>query len=103
MEKKNLKIELEKTLNSLDNIEKAGPNAFFYDRVRLRLENKEPVVVSIAPRRLWQAAACIAALIALNVFVWLRSTGNAESTTADNKDSNPLTQEYFSYLNNTQF
>ena|ERR1700758_2350289 len=92
--------EIEKTLNSLNGIQKPEENPFFYEKVMLRLEKKEAVIVSISPRVIWQAAACFAVLIALNIFVWLRSSNNENFQSQNN---NPIAQEYFSYLNNNQF
>lgn len=102
MENKNINNEVEKTLNSLDNLQKAEANAFLYDKVMMRLENKEAKVVSIAPRLVWQAAACFAVLITLNIFVWTRSANTSETKTQA-ENTNPVAKEYFSYLNTAQF
>lgn len=92
--------EIEKTLNSLDGIQRPEANPFLYKKVMNRLHRKEAVVISITPRVVWQAVACFAIIIALNVFVCLRSNNN-ENTQSEN--SNPIGQEYFSYINNNQF
>ena len=92
--------EIEKTLNSLEGIQKPEENPFLYEKVMNRLTNREATVISIAPHTVWQAAACFAALIALNVFVLIRSNTNENP---QSEKTNPLAQEYFSYLNNDQF
>jgi hypothetical protein len=92
--------EIEKTLNSLEGIQKPEANPFLYEKVMHRLSGKEAIVVAITPRVVWQAAACFAFLIALNVFVLIRSNSNENLQSENN---NPMTQEYFSYLNNDQF
>ena len=103
MEKKDIQNEIEKTLNSLGGLQKAEANAFLYEKVMSRLEKPEAKVVSIAPRIIWQAAACFAALVVLNVFVWTRSAETNETAKTKTENSNPVAQEYFSYLNTTQF
>ncbi len=95
MENKN---EIEKILASLDSIQKAEANPFLYEKVMIRLEGKEARVVSIVPIKIWQAAACFAVLIALNIFVWTRTDSVGKT---QNENKNPLAQEYFSYINNT--
>lgn len=102
MKNKNINSEIEKTLNSLDNLQKAEANAFLYDKVIMKLQNKEAKVVSIAPRLVWQAAACFAVLITLNIFVWTRSANTTETKTQA-ENTNPVAKEYFSYLNTAQF
>ena len=93
--------EIEKTLDSLDGISRAEGNPFFYDRVMNRINGKEAKVISLTPAILWQAAACFAVLIALNVLVLSRS-GNSQNLSAQ-ETSNPVAKEYFSYFSNDQF
>ncbi|HXB42033.1 MAG TPA: hypothetical protein VNZ49_15935 [Bacteroidia bacterium] len=102
MENKDINNEIEKTLNSLDNLQKTEVSSFLYDKIIIRLQNKEAKIVSIAPRLVWQAAACFAVLITLNVFVWTRSANTTETKTQTG-NNNPVAKEYFSYLNTTQF
>lgn len=102
MEAKDQNNPVEKTLGSLDGIEKAGTDAFFYERLMMRLEKQETRIVALAPNRLWQAAACLAALVILNIFVWFRSSGNGPGNNSQ-QNNNPVAQEYLSYLQNTQF
>jgi hypothetical protein len=92
--------KIEETLNSLEGIQKAEANPFLYAQVMARLEKGEAVVVSIAPRVIWQAAACFAVLITLNVLVWAHSNNHSGLHAEKN---NPVVQEYLSYLNNNQF
>jgi len=96
MENKNI----QETLNSLDKLQRAVPQPGFYDRLAKRIEKGEAVIVFIKPSLLWQAAACIAVLVVLNVFTWVRS-GKVESISQEN--TNPIAKEYFSYLNTPQF
>lgn len=100
MEKKNINKEIEETLDSLNDLQKASPDELFYERVMLRLENKEAKVVSLSPRVIWQAAACIAVLIVLNVFVCLHFSKIDDNMQAQ---KNPVAEEYFSYLKTSQF
>ncbi len=90
--------EIEKTLESLNGMQKAEPDAFFYDRLISTLENREVKVISIAPRLVWQAAAGLLLLVAMNIFVWSRATPNENTQTA----GNPVAQEYFSYMKSVQ-
>ena len=91
----------EKILNSLDKMERAQPSSDFYAKLMQRIEKGEAVVVSIKPTILWQAAACIAVLVVLNVFTWTQSNKTESTVTTEN--SNPIAQEYFSSLNTPQF
>lgn len=91
--------EIEKTLNSLESLRKAEPGAFFYEKVMMKLEGRKAKIVSFSPALAWKAAACLGALIIINVFVWTRSGAQM----AQPEESNPLAQEYFSYLNTPQF
>jgi len=92
--------EVERTLNSLDGLTKAQPGAFFYDKVMMKLDNKEAKVVYLAPKLAWQVAAGLLLLVTLNVFVWA-SSKPTENPQAQN--SNPIAQEYFTYMNTVQF
>ena len=93
--------KIEEILNSLDGIQRTEANPFLYEKVMARLEKGDAAVISIAPRIIWQAAACFVVLISLNVLAWTRSTNHTEDMQA--QKNNPVVQEYFSYLNNNQF
>ena len=101
MEEQNIHKKVKDALNSLDGMHKAEPPELFYERVMLRLETRGAKVISLAPRIVWQAAACIAVLIALNVLVCLHfNKTNVRQTQAS---KNPIAEEYFSYLKTAQF
>ncbi len=103
MENKNIQSEVEKTLNSLSGLQKAEANAFLYEKVMSGLQKSEARVIPIAPRIIWQAAACFAALIVVNVFVWTKSADTNETSQTKTENTNPVAQEYFSYINTAQF
>lgn len=97
---KNANEEIEKTLNSLNDLQKADASPFLYEKVMARLEKGEAAVISITPRLIWQVAAALALLVALNVFVLTRTATNESKQTAEN---NPLATEYFAHLSPIQF
>jgi hypothetical protein len=101
MENNKIHKKAKEALNSLDGIQKAEPSELFYERVLLRLENKEARVIRLTPRTVWQAAACIAILIMLNVLVCVHFSKNNNQRTQASR--NPVTEEYFSYLRTAQF
>ena len=101
MANRDINKEIEQTLGSLHGMERAMPSDRFYEKLMLRVEKKEAKVVPVAPRTLWRAAAGIALLVALNVWICLRFNKQENATAQSN--NNPVAEEYFSYLKTTQF
>jgi hypothetical protein len=68
---------INEVMNSLDGVKPAGANPFLYDRILGRIRNAEAAYAS--PKLVWLAAASLALLIALNVFIIQRS-GNSKTS-----------------------
>ena len=98
MENRKSQEEIEKTLNSLEGLRRAESPELLFEKVSMRLNHPQARIIRVSPRRVLQAAACLAAIVLINVFVWLKTSGTASTETQQN---NPLAQEYFSYLNST--
>lgn len=91
--------EIDKTMESLTGLRKAEASAFLYEKVMMRLENKEARVIRLAPRHIWRAAAGLALLVLLNIFVWTRARQTENDQAREAAGKNPLAQEYLGYLN----
>jgi hypothetical protein len=100
MENSKMQNEIDKTLESLTGLRKAEANTFLYEKVMMCLEGKEAKVVRLVPRQVWQAAAGLALLVLLNIFVWSRTSQTNNTQTKETAGKNPLVQEYFGYMNN---
>ncbi|MEL7002775.1 MAG: hypothetical protein AAFN93_08590 [Bacteroidota bacterium] len=68
MNKRKLEDEVDKTLTSLDNVDRAKVKPFFYTRLSTKLTNEK--VVNAGFRWQW-AAAIIAFVLALNTYSFL--------------------------------
>lgn len=79
--------EIEKTLNSLDGIQRATPPEGFRDRVLERVTRTTPVIPISAPVR-WAAGIAASVLIAFNVFTYMSSYSNG------NDDISTIVEEY---------
>lgn len=67
MNKEEFKEEIEETLKSLDNTERAKVEPFFYTRLTARLEGQKPTVTNFR----WQwAMASVIVLLVLNGFAF---------------------------------
>lgn len=91
--------EIEKTLNSLDGLQKAEMHPFLYEKIRHRMQNKGQSYY-IPSRYSWKLASVVIVVLAMNIITWTRSSSNEKST---EQKKNPIAQEYFSYLNSNQF
>ncbi len=86
---------VKETLESIDGINSAKANPFLFDKVMHRMQGRtEGRVFKPATVRL--AIAFVAVLVGLNVFSLLHYT----RSTKEQVSSNPVSTEYFSYLNN---
>jgi hypothetical protein len=85
----------EKTLKSLDNMQRAHANPLLYDRIMKSIESAEAKIVSMPPFQRWSIAAGLALLILLNAYS-LRQHGHPHKGNA----YDPFAKEYFSYLEN---
>lgn len=87
---------IESSLHSIDNMQRAEASSYLYDMLiaQSRLGAK---LVPISSKTVWQAAAAITLLIALNVF-----SLSHVNTKDKPKQDNVFAQEYFSYVNEVQ-
>jgi hypothetical protein len=100
MEKNKLEEEIGRTLAGLDGMRRAEPSADFFEKLSDKMASPRGRVVPLKTRVIWRAAAGLALLALLNIFVWTRATAEGEETTANSMQTNPLAQDYFSYLSN---
>ena len=86
---------INKTLESLDDANRAGSDPLLFDKVMQRMQHDSPAVISIRSRMIWRAAALILILISLNVFtmVYFAKTPDNSQNTAKS-----VANEYFSYI-----
>ncbi len=88
-ENKNISSKIEKSLGSLDGIQKAGPGPFFITRVQARLQKEKSggwdIVVSFITRPL-VAAVCIIAIILLNVTAFYYQSSRQKIANNDQND-----------------
>jgi len=76
MKHQNIQQQIEQTLNSLDGLQKAEANPYLYTRIEQRLKNKQPANYESTFYRL---AWALIIFIALNVFTYIRISGNNQS------------------------
>jgi len=95
---------MDKVMDSVDDIQPAPVDPSLHAAIMNRLKNAQtiPVVLKIQFRTIWRVAACISFLVLLNVLAVIHysRTSRAYSST---EHSNPVTNEYFSFLNTPQF
>lgn len=84
---------IEKTLNSLDGMQRAPVSSLLYERILKGMNAADAKIVSLSPLQRWSIAAGLALLMILNVYSIRKNTANKTST-------NAFAQEYFSYLDN---
>jgi hypothetical protein len=85
----------EKTLNSLDGMQRAPMSPLLYERIVKSIDAAEAKIVSLPPLQRWSIAAGIVLLVILNVYSLRKNTAAAGKAS-----SSPFAQEYFSYLDN---
>lgn len=88
-----------RTLESLEGMEKANANPFLYNKVMHRMQT---VTESrfVRPAMIRLALAAIAVIICMNVYSLFHyeKAGNASASA-----NNPVRAEYFSYISNLNF
>lgn len=85
---------IEKTLNSLDGINRPVASDHLVERIMKGIEKAEATVVEMSPFQRWSIAAGIFLLITLNVLTATRYSSPGK------KAESAFVQEYFSYMNN---
>ena len=86
---------VKETLESIDGITSAKANPFLYDKILHRMQN--PIQGrAFKPATVRLAITFVTVLIGLNVFSLLHYT----KSTNEQVTGNPVSTEYFSYLNN---
>lgn len=90
---KDIHSEIEKTMRSLDGLERATPGDYFYTRLQARLEQREEVQHAEPP--LAWAIAAVMILILMNVLSVVYYT-SSESTIEEirQEEINALVEEY---------
>jgi hypothetical protein len=86
---------INKTLESLDGVNRAESDPLLFDKVLQRIQHEKPVIISIRSRMIWRVAALILVLISFNVFTlvyFAKVSGNSQI----NVES--VGNEYFSYI-----
>lgn len=86
---------INKTLESMDNMQRVDVSPQFADHIYQSITVKGNVRF-IRPMAKWAVAASIVLLAGLNVF----SIIQYKKPTAQQSESNPVYEEYFSYFNN---
>jgi hypothetical protein len=87
--------EEEKTLSSLDGMQRAPMSSLLYERILKSIDTAEARIISLTPLQRWSIAAGLALLVVLNIYSLQKNTRSANRSSA-----NPFAQEYFSYLDN---
>jgi hypothetical protein len=95
MNKMKIDEQIDKTLSSLDGMQRAQANPFLYQRIRQRLDTARSGT-RIAPALAWRLAAACLLLLGLNVISLVRYH---RVETASNE--NPVQQLYSEYISNT--
>jgi len=92
---------INRTIESIDDIQPAEPIPFLYQKIQARMPGNGGNVVLISTKMIWRVAACVALLAILNVLSVIHfhksSMANSQS------HSNPVANEYFSFMNTLQF
>ena len=100
-ETKHIEEEVQKTLQSLDNVQKASPKPFLYTRIMARMEKYKAStsnVFELKPgyRRITIAAFII--LIAINIFTATFYLGYTSETTLENSQEEIYFDQYYPTL-----
>lgn len=94
---------IEKVMASVDSINKAEVNPFLYEKIMNRMGQKKGKVIPFVQRpQFVRLAACILLLIAMNVFVCIHFAQPTYTSTHTSQEqtTNPVAQEYLSYMKN---
>lgn len=87
---------VQQKLSSLDGIRRAEANPYLYEKIKNRLA-VVTISYAIKPAIVWLSAACLAALISLNV---LSISHFTRQNTLSNNNKAVFANDYFSYLDN---
>ena len=99
----NLNKKVEDTMRSLDGIEKANPNPFFFTRLEARMQRQKGIWDSISSfvTKPLITFACISLVIMINAAVIFSSTGLQG---ADNSQGNePATVDEYTQVSSTLY
>ena len=86
---------INKTMESLEGMNRAESDPVLFDKVLQRIQNHQPMVVSIHKQMIWKAAALILILISMNVFTLVYFS---KSPDKDQNAVRTVANEYFSYI-----
>jgi hypothetical protein len=95
MNKMKINEQIDKTLSSLDGLQRAKANPFLYQKIRHRLDTRRSGN-RIAPALAWRLAAACLLLLGINVLTWVRFHKVEKAST-----QNPVQQIYSEYISNT--
>ena len=83
----------EEVINSTAGMQRATAPADLYERVMERMQTRRKIVPLLPKMTIWQAAAAILLLVAMNVCVCLQ----VKQPTAPTANNSYIEQEYFSH------
>ena len=90
------KVEwISKTMESLEGMNRAESDPLLFDKVLQRIQNHQPMVVSIHKQVIWKAAAFFLILISFNVFTLVFFSSSSDNSINTVKS---VANEYFSYI-----
>jgi len=100
-----IKQKVEETIASIDGLQRAEANPYFYDKIMQRIKSAPARVVTMKPSMIWTAAACLVLLFGINLFTWIdySKTTNYTNHTKTDATVNALVKDYFSTNNVLQF
>lgn len=99
----NINKKIEETMHSIDGIDKAQPNPFFFTRLEARMEKENNIWVKITSfvTRPLVAFACICLVIMINAFVILSSSLSTNTSTKQNTEL--ATVDEYTQINTTLY
>jgi hypothetical protein len=99
----NINKKIEDTMHSIDGIDKAQPNPFFFTRLEARMEKENNIWVKITSfvTRPLVAFACICLVIIINAFVILSSSLSTNTSTKQNTEL--ATVDEYTQINTTLY
>jgi hypothetical protein len=86
---------INKTLESLDDINRAESDPLLFDKVLQRIQHDRPIIISVRSRMIWRVAALILVLISFNVFTMIYF---AKVSGIGQNNVKSVANEYFSYI-----
>ncbi|HXS59148.1 MAG TPA: hypothetical protein VN726_23655 [Hanamia sp.] len=99
----NINKKIEETMHSIDGIDKAQPNPFFFTRLEARMEKENNIWVKITSfmTRPLVTFACICLVIIINAFVILSSSLSTNTSTKQNTEL--ATVDEYTQINTTLY